>query len=344
MSVASLWTDYSATGWKRWVSIGASAFGVALLGVVMWQFWLPIEFAPFNLLGVFLPFLTAPLVILLGLALRVNSRVGLFFNGLALAGLLGLYLPYFHPNHKPFLSESFPVVRFMTFNLRYEYYDSEYLATAILSKAVDVVVVQEVAPSVMPDLMTALEGQFPYVIPPSSLSDLALFSRYPITATGWFVPAEGGREALHAILDIDGQQWHIVAVHPWPAGLTWLGKSLIPIGLHYGNLEAQMGNVVERVRSFGGPAVVLGDFNMAEHSRAYRLLSRQLTDAFCEAGNGLGFTFPQDVWIGGWQVPGPFVRLDYIFHSTDLMTRHVVVTCSGASDHCLVTADLMLRP
>lgn len=89
---------------------------------------------------------------------------------------------------------------------------------------------------------------------------------------------------------------------------------------------------------------MLGDFNMAEHSRAYRLLSRQLTDAFREAGNGLGFTFPQDVWIGGWQVPGPFVRLDYIFHSTDLMTRHVVVTCSGASDHCLVTADLMLRP
>jgi len=83
---------------------------------------------------------------------------------------------------------------------------------------------------------------------------------------------------------------------------------------------------------------------MAEYSRAYRLISHQLADSFREAGQGWGFTFPQDVWIDGWQIPGPFVRLDYIFHSVDLQASHAEVVCRGASDHCLVTADLALRP
>lgn len=321
-----------------------SALGVAMAVVVMWQIWLPIDFPPLALLGACLPFLAVLSGIMLMLALGVKSKGGLFFSSLALLGLLVSHRSAFLPHRSSTVSGVSSAVRVMTFNLRYEYYEPADLAATILSQGADVVAVQEIAPSVMPELTTMLEQQLPFVIPASPSSDLALFSRYPVIAPQWFNPGGDGREALHVMLDVEGQRWHIFAVHPLPAGIAWLGNTLIPIGLYYGNLEVQMADVLERAQVCGKPTVVLGDFNMAEHSRAYRLLSRQLTDAFYEGGDGLGFTFPQDVWIHGRQIPGPFVRLDYIFHSSDLQARHAEVICRGASDHCLVTADLTLRP
>ncbi|MBN1920090.1 MAG: endonuclease/exonuclease/phosphatase family protein [Anaerolineae bacterium] len=329
---------------RLWVDFGASGIGAALLGVVIWQAWLPIEFPLLNLLGVFLPFLALPTVAMLLLSLGVKSRLGFFFGSSALLGLLVLCGHHVFLHQSPLVaSEITPIVRATTFNLRYEYYEPADLSATILAQGADLVAVQEVAPSVMSDLAAMLKPQFPYVIPASSLSDLALFSRYPIIDSEWFHPAGDGRGALYAVIAVEGQFWHIFVVHPLPAGIAWLGNTLIPVGLYYGNLEAQMVDVLARAHGLE-PVIVLGDFNMAEHSRAYRLISHQLTDSFHEAGQGWGFTFPQDVWIDGWQIPGPFVRLDYIFHSADLQASHAEVVCRGASDHCLVTADLALRP
>ena len=330
--------------WQVWGSFGVSAVGVLLSAVMLWEVWLPVDFPPLALLGVFFPFLAAPAMIMLILALWIKSRGGFFFNGLVLAGLLVFYGPCFLPQRSSTVFGSSSAMRVMTFNLRYEYYDPADLTSTILLQGADVVAVQEVAPSVMPDLMAGLGESFQFVVPVSPLSDLALFSRYPIVASEWFCPAGDGQGALHAVLDIEGRPWHIFAVHPLPAKITRLGNTFIPTGLHYGNLEAQMADVLERARVIKEPLVVLGDFNMAERSRTYRLISRQLIDTFHEAGQGLGFTFPQDVWIDGWQIPGPFVRLDYIFHSAGILARDARVVCEGASDHCLVTADLALQP
>lgn len=336
---------FSVKQWRLWVDVGVSGLGAVLLSVVIWQAWLPTEIPPLTLLGVFLPFLAVPTVVLLLLSLGVKSNLGFFFGSSALLGLLVLCGTSVFPHQSPLAaSEITSIVRATTFNLRYEYYEAADLSATILAQGADVVAVQEVAPSVMPDLMALLKPQFPFVIPVSSLSDLAFFSRYPIMHSEWFRPAGDGTGALHIVIDVEGQLWHIFAVHPLPAGIAWLGKSLIPVGLYYGNLEAQIADVLERAHGLDKPVIVLGDFNMAEYSRAYRLISHQLTDSFREAGQGWGFTFPQDVWIDDWQIPGPFVRLDYIFHSADLQASHAEVVCRGASDHCLVTADLALRP
>lgn len=335
----------SVKHWRLWIDFGASGIGAILLGVVIWQVVLPVELPPLTLLGVFLPFLTLPTVVMLLLSLGVKSKPGFLFCSSALLGLLVLCGHYVFPHQSPLaVPEITPVVRTTTFNLRYEYYEPADLSATILAQGADVVAIQEVAPSAMSDLVTMLKPQFPYVIPISSLSDLAFFSRYPIIHSEWFRPAGDGRGALYTVIDIEGQFWHVFAVHPLPAGIAWLGKSLVPVGLYYGNLEEQIADVLERARVLDKPVIVLGDFNMAEYSRAYRLISHQLTDSFREAGQGWGFTFPQDVWIDGWQIPGPFVRLDYIFHSADLQASHAEVVCREASDHCLVTADLALRP
>ncbi|OQA13886.1 MAG: hypothetical protein BWY63_03336 [Chloroflexi bacterium ADurb.Bin360] len=335
----------SVKRWRLWVDFGVSGLSAALLGVVIWQVVLPIELPSLTLLGVFLPFLALPTVTMLLLSLSVKSKPGFFFGSSALLGLLVLCGHYVLPHQSSLAApEITPIVRAMTFNLRYEYYEPADLSAIILAQDADVVAVQEVAPSAMSDLVAMLKPQFPYVIPISSLSDLAFFSRYPIIHSEWFRPAGDGRGALYTVIDIEGQFWHVFAVHPLPAGIAWLGKSLVPVGLYYGNLEAQIADVLERAHVLEKPVIILGDFNKAEYSRAYRLISHQLTDSFREAGQGWGFTFPQDVWIDGWKIPGPFVRLDYIFHSADLQASHAEVVCRGASDHCLVTADLALHP
>ena len=92
----------------------------------------------------------------------------------------------------------------------------------------------------------------------------------------------------------------------------------------------------------GEPLVIVGDLNMVAESPAYARLAKTFTDAHVAAGSGLGFTFPQDLTIGDQCIPGPFVRLDFVFYNTALTALTSQVRCLPGSDHCLVMTELMV--
>jgi len=84
--------------------------------------------------------------------------------------------------------------------------------------------------------------------------------------------------------------------------------------------------------------IVAGDFNMTDISADYEHVTGSgLVDSFRESGTGFGLTFPS------WS-PFPLVRLDYIFHSSDMRSLSAEVMASaGNSDHFPVTAALRIE-
>jgi len=99
--------------------------------------------------------------------------------------------------------------------------------------------------------------------------------------------------------------------------------------------------------------LVVGDLNVTDRSRAYRVLRGSLGDAYRDAGRGMGFTFPNGLRVGdlaphgGWagtlRIPARLLRLDYILHSRELVALRARVGCEGGSDHCFVLARLAWR-
>jgi endonuclease/exonuclease/phosphatase (EEP) superfamily protein YafD len=107
--------------------------------------------------------------------------------------------------------------------------------------------------------------------------------------------------------------------------------------------DTAVDELIAHLRSEGGTRILVGDFNMTPTSRAHAVLGAELQDAFLEAGWGLGHTYPTSLRSVGFGLPIPLVRIDYIFHSDDLVARRTWVGPNGGSDHLPVAADLAFR-
>lgn len=289
-----------------------------------------------------LPLLFVPLIPIFLLAGACHSRPAYVATGLIFAVFLSYYGSRFirvrRPVERARHSLTFTA---MTFNLRYQYYRPDDLLDTIYRENADIVALQELAPETARQMHARLSDRYPYRIPSSAATrSVGLLSRFPIRTFNWFRPADQGRYALQATLDVHGQPLHVFVVHAYPPGIRWLRQTMVPTGLDYGIREAEMEDLVARATRLRGPVLILGDFNMNEYTRPYRVLSRRFTDAYHQAGQGFGFTFPQDVIVGDIRIPGPFARIDFIFTSSALTVLSAEVECNGASDHCYVTSQL----
>ena len=72
------------------------------------------------------------------------------------------------------------------------------------------------------------------------------------------------------------------------------------------------------------PVIICGDFNDTPNSFAYNKLSKNLEDSFLQKGNGIGSTFLGKI---------PFLRIDYIFHSSHFSTTNFTIHKHEYSDH-----------
>lgn len=72
------------------------------------------------------------------------------------------------------------------------------------------------------------------------------------------------------------------------------------------------------------PVVFAGDFNETPGGDVHARMTALLDDAWEQSGDGPGYTFPSDV---------PDRRIDYVFHSRELVPRRARVPQTPASDH-----------
>lgn len=293
-----------------------------------------------TLINSFVPFLFAPLCLTWPLALLTRSKLALCSTLALLSSFLALYGPFFLPRFGPTAPQTGHTLCAMTFNLGPNPAHPERLVAAIANERADVVVVQELTSDMANLLRSELGERYPHTILEPGTETTGLLSRYPILESEWFKPAGEGRAALYALLDYDAPL-HILAVHPLPPGLSWYKDSSLPIGLNDAAQQRQLVDIARRAAALQGPLLVMGDLNTSDQTRAYRQLSTVLNDAYRQAGWGLGFTFPHGLRLGRFPIPGPLLRLDYIFYSDDFYAEWARVACKGGSDHCYLIASLV---
>jgi len=287
------------------------------------------------------PFLYAPLVLLVPLAVVSQARPAI--AALMAVALLFLvsYLPFFLPRPVASPGPSGRPVTAMTFNLGPDVSQPPGLAAAIEAADADVVALEELYPVAAQAFAVALAGRYPHRVLPPEPGANGLLSRYPILEHQSFAPAGIGRAALRATLDLGGDLTQVYVLHPEPPAIASRPRPGVVLPtLHSAHLEAQLADVVSQARSAPGPVLVMGDLNISDQSRPYLVIRSALHDAFAEAGWGFGFTFPVNRRVGALTLPGPLVRIDYIFHNDALHAAQASVGCRGGSDHCYVVARL----
>jgi len=245
-----------------------------------------------------------------------------------------VYLPYLIPRN-PAVTPTDTTLRIMTFNTLATARD---LATIIEDADPDIVALQELSPDGTFALRN-LDDIYPYralqpVADPTT--GQGILSKYPIISDEFWtypdLPNTLGHQRIE--VDVDGQTVVIYNTHPWPP-LAW------QTGFNDESHRVALNDVAQR--SFDEdedtPIILVGDFNMTPVFEEYALLNSRYTDSFRVAGDGLGYTFPNNKFRS---LPR-LLRLDYIWHSDHFQSIESTVWHNpGESDHSPVVSTLML--
>jgi len=233
----------------------------------------------------------------------------------------------------------------MTYNLTRGEPGVEEILSIIESEGTDVVALQELSPEVA-DAFSRLSDRYPYqALHPTAdgYSGCGVLSRFPIAADEVFPLVEGMHLSQRLVLGMGGGNLHLFNAHlqpPQVAGERLVGSLLfVPTRYDTTIQDRELVHLLEEVDSVEGPVVVVGDFNMTEGSPGYSELTRRLVDAYREAGWGFGHTFP-DREARSIPTPFPLLRIDYVFHSADLVTQRAKVGDRGGPDHRFLAAEL----
>jgi endonuclease/exonuclease/phosphatase family metal-dependent hydrolase len=214
--------------------------------------------------------------------------------------------------------------------------DLEAIAQTIESEQAEVIGLQEVSRGwvvdTSADMLTWLSQRLnmPYIWGPTAdaLWGNAILSRYPIEQVQLHTmpnnevirPARG---FIDATLNIDGRPLRVITTH-----------------LHHvdadGTLRIPQAQALLDAWAQQPYTIVLGDLNALPDSREMQLLREAgLIDAFISSGaSGEGFTFRSD---------GLNRRIDYVYHSPDLIARDFHVNPSQASDHAAIAVTLAAK-
>jgi len=253
---------------------------------------------------------------------------------------LGLVFALLLPTAATPPEESAPTGRVMTFNIHSAFnragrLDPEAIARVIASRQPDVVVLQEVSRGWLIDgsvdlvdwLARRLGMQVVFEGTADPIWGNAILSRVGFTEYG------------SAPLPVAGTLL--------PRGLLWarvdlgLDEPVLIIGTHLHHIaeepEPRLAQIPVLLDFWGdaGHTVLMGDLNAEpDWPEMELILQAGMVDAWSEAGDGPGLTWPAD---------DPFQRIDWIWLSPDLQALTAETVESTVSDHRAVVADLGVR-
>ncbi|MEM6528297.1 MAG: endonuclease/exonuclease/phosphatase family protein [Chloroflexota bacterium] len=334
-----------------------------LTGLLLWAFALPL--AAYVLLRLtlrdgywllafannFSPYYFIPLVIALPLALLLrHRRVSVVLTALTVvAG--AWYGPRFVPRTPPVLADNAQTtLTVVSFNVYGNNAELDKAVGWLLATDADVILLQETAEPIIQDAYATLTDAYPYRVLPHLWGD-AMLSRYPVENITTY-DLEGDGIESHAKVDIvvDGQTIALYNVHLFlPLGPV--ERFPLPIDNPFTQMfasydetqrNAQIDALLARVAEETNPYIVAGDFNMSDNAIKYNDVAHVMVDSYREAGIGFGHTWPV---VGTWGLPQAIptaLRIDYIFHSGDFVTRDIYRGENLGSDHLPLVATLTL--
>lgn len=228
----------------------------------------------------------------------------------------------------------------LTYNVNFLNSDQDGMIEAIRAADADIVGLQEVTLQHTELIEAELSEQYPYRVfaDPEFRSDVSLLSKYPVVELKQFVLLPR-RMSLHAVVDVDGQLIDVIVVHLTPNEFRQRDGQSLPLRMRerYNLRRVEVTDILlELQQDTDNPALLLCDCNFTETSQVYRLLDREMTDVYKQAGWGLGRT----QFLSG--IPLPLVRVDYIWHTGEFGETAVSFPDRAASDHRPLLATLEL--
>jgi len=201
-------------------------------------------------------------------------------------------------------------------------------------------------------------GTFYHYISPTAANDyeaygMAIFSRYPIVASGHLPAHEHGvNRIIYADIDKGGKIFRVYNVHLRSFGFQKEDYDFIKspsktiekdaastrrIGSRLKHAFSARGAQAEALRAHSLeceiPYIIAGDFNDTPLSYAVNKVSSGLQNAFRKKGRGWGVTYNGDF---------PNFQIDYILASKEFEVASYQIIKARLSDHYPVWADLKL--
>ena len=238
-----------------------------------------------------------------------------------------------------------PTLKVMSFNLHALNPGVDGIVAAVTSSGADVVALQELDESVAAHLVERLGDLYPYsdLIPNAGWNGLGVFSKVPLRAEQESVGGMGRRNPQVVTLRLPWGDTTLINVHnlsiprtlpDWPSEIT----------ATVAQRERVARAIHDYARQRSTPLIAVGDFNTTERSTAYETVALTLKDSWREAGYGFGNTFPggpRSPTPLGVSVPPWLLRIDYVFHSDEIVTTEAVIgPWDGGSDHRPVLVTL----
>ncbi|WP_456832696.1 endonuclease/exonuclease/phosphatase family protein [Deinococcus sp. UYEF24] len=261
--------------------------------------------------------LCAVLLLLFSLKARVRAAVSGSLVALVLAALLlGWTIPRSTAGASSF--------RLMTYNLARGAGGTARLADTIRRQQPEVVCLQEIN-GLRASMFAELRQQLPeYSV--VQAREVALLVRLPLLESQETPIPGTTRSLLSASLRTKDGRVTVLDAHfttvPLRAGWAQAVESR--------TRQEQL--LLSRAQSIPGSLVVCGDFNTPPQGRIYTELKRHFTNAFEQAGSGLGLTFPAAL---------PVARIDHVWlRQAEAIRAYVPV--SRASDHRPLVVEVHL--
>lgn len=258
---------------------------------------------------------------LLGLVMaraRITAVVGVLLIGLI---GIGLWPHYASRNDSPLIATAAGerIIRVMTFNTRFENPDWRAVADEVVRHNPDIVVLLEIGRSKLP-LLEALEAVYPHHADCLNVD----YCQTVILSKFAFLSTETRGEWL-------GPRMVRVTFGPELGKLTVLGTHTTRPPFAARQFE-QMEALGDELASFGGPQIVLGDFNATPSSRMLRTL---LARSGFELASGLT-TWPATLGL-------PQIAIDHILLSPGLrIAGQARIGSPAGSDHYPVIAEIAI--
>lgn len=303
----------------------------------------------------FLHWTLLPAIPMLPLMLALRHRRGVGMAGISAAAYVLLFGGLLLPKPAPQIpcredgADSCHQLIVMTYNAGAGLAPPNALAEAIRESQADLVGLQELSPEQDAFMRESLSDLYPYQS--SRRSDLetdgpALFSRYPILSEDLLDPGHM-LPYLQARIDVDGVVIVVLIVRAHPPHLgrypLRLGKDVTIQVSSYSYWA--IGETILQAAGEGSPTILLADLNATDQSRDYSTLrAGGMTDAFREAGQGFGLTFPArtDGWRSLPRQTPLLVRIDYIWLTGDFEVLRAWVGPHAGSDHLPVLSEVIL--
>jgi vancomycin resistance protein VanJ len=286
-----------------------------------------------------LPWLFVPTLLLLPAALLLRRSRPVTILAAAPVALFLLTYGHLYLSRWP-VSANGPAFTALTYNVLYKNENVAGVAAAIEAHDPDFFGLRELVAPMAEALGPRFAARYPYHrLEPGC----GFWSRYPILEYEGFQLVEGeGDWVQQFVLDIESYEVNVLSVHPrsllvYDLPLSEL-PSRLPAAFADPGRDADLRALLARLEGIEGPLVVMGDFNVTDQQSLYAPLARRLRDAHRESGWGMGFTF-----ISGRGAGPPVWRIDYVFHSSDLVALSTRVGDRGGSDHRPVIARLAFR-